>query len=164
MKRPRSVTIIGWLILFQGLFFLLRASSLLLTLGAINLAELAPELNAALPEYGLRGVSQGIADAAIGVFGFVSGVGLLRQRPWASLMAMIIQGSHLSIGLFGYLRGMPPYFEMLFAMVLVFLLNQRDLQRALSAAQHRDDPRSIRTVEDDLAAAAEVQSEVAQRQ
>ena len=49
---------------------------------------------------------------------------------------------------------------MLVSVVIVLYLNQRDVQRSFSAAQHRSDPASTRTLEADRAAAAETQREV----
>ncbi|MCG8350030.1 MAG: hypothetical protein MI924_19875, partial [Chloroflexales bacterium] len=103
------------------------------------------------------------AYITLGIFAMVSGIGMLRMRSWAWLMAMIIQGIAMTIGLFNYFQGQPSYLEMLFSVIIVFYLNQRDIQRAFSVAQHQKEPMSLRTVESDRAATAEAQATLARR-
>jgi uncharacterized membrane protein (DUF2068 family) len=70
-----------------------------------------------------------------GIFGIVSSIGLLRMRPWAWLMAMIVQGISMILYLADYIRGVPNYVGMIFAVFVVFYLNQRDIQLIFDVAR-----------------------------
>jgi uncharacterized membrane protein (DUF2068 family) len=167
MKRTIGVTIIGWFVLLQGVVQIILSSLLL----SVIIAQWTPtpplDRVIVVADEG-RSATTGImllssAYITLGVFAMVSGVGMLRMRAWAWLMAMIIQGIAMTIGLFSYFQGEPSYLEMLFSVVIVFYLNQRDIQRAFSVAQHQKEPTSLRTVEADRAATAEAQATLARR-
>ena len=157
MRRPLGVTIIGALVLTQGLAFGLLGSLGTIAPLAAKAGLLPPEVLAALPPLHRREEILAVGALMLGSFGLVSGIGLLRLRPWAWLMAMILQGINLANELVGYTRGSAVYINMGLSVLIVLYLNARDIQRAFSAAQHRADPVSRRTVADDQAAAAEAQ-------
>ncbi len=162
MKRPLSVTIIGALVLTQGLTFGVLGSLATVVPLAAEAGLLPPEVLAALPTLPPRAEIRAVGALMLGSFGLVSGIGLLRLRPWAWLMAMILQGINLANELFGYARGSAVYPSMALSVLIVLYLNASDIQRAFSAAQHRADPVSHQTAEEDHAAAAEAQREVAE--
>ncbi len=151
MKRPLSITIIGVLILCQGLVFTAVAGVTLPLISAIMFRWLPPGYVAELPNYTQRELLFVGAALVIGVCCLVSGVGVLRLRSWAWLMAMIVQGINLSSELVNYLRGHPVYFNMLVSVIIVLYLNQRDIQASMNAADYRRDPSSRITVEPDQA-------------
>jgi uncharacterized membrane protein (DUF2068 family) len=161
MRRPFGVTIIGALVLAQGLGFSLLGSLATVVPLAAEAGLLPPAVVAALPALHMGEEIRAVGALMLGSFGLVSGIGLLRQRPWAWLMAMILQGINLTNELFSYARGSAIYPNMALSVLIVLYLNARDIQRAFSAAQHRDDPESRRTADADQAAAAEAQREVA---
>jgi hypothetical protein len=49
-------------------------------------------------------------------------------KPWAWLASMTLQGFSLFAALYGYLRHHPNYISMALGILLVFYLNQRDVQ------------------------------------
>lgn len=99
----------------------------------------------------------------LGVFMLVGFVGIMRLQSWAWLMSMIVQGVNLAILLAEYVRGLPSFWQMFVGTALVFLLNQREVQRAFTVAQHRAEPTSIRTAQEDQAAARETQATLSRR-
>ena len=149
MKRPLSITIIGVLILCQGLVFTAVAGVTLPLVSAIVFRWLPPGYVAELPNYTQRELLFAGAALVMGICCLVSGVGVLRLRSWAWLMAMIVQGINLSTELFNYLRSQPVYFNMLVSVIIVLYLNQRDVQASMSAASHRRDATRLLTGEPD---------------
>jgi hypothetical protein len=162
MKRPLSVTIIGAMVLAQGLAFGVLGSLATVVPLAAEAGLLPREVLTTLPHLPPREEIRAVGALMLGSFGLVSGIGLLRLRPWAWLMAMILQGINLANELFGYARGSAIYPNMALSVLIVLYLNARDIQRAFSVAQHRDDPVSRRTADEDQAATAEAQREVAE--
>lgn len=160
MKRPFSITIIGVVILLQGVFFTAVAGFVLGNVSAVLFHWLPPDTINTLPTYSQRELLFVVVALVMGICCLVSSVGVLRLRSWAWLMAMIVQGINLAAELVSYLQGTVGYFNMLVSVIIVLYLNQRDVQRAFSVAQHRSDPASTRTAEADRAAVAEAQREV----
>lgn len=56
--------------------------------------------------------------------------GLWAYRRWAWVATMVVVGLYLILGLWRYLQGNPDYFSMLLDVVIVFYMNQRDVQNA----------------------------------
>lgn len=161
MLRPRSVTITAWLQILYGVVIIATA-----TIGLVSLAE-GDLLGGLLIERVLDLVGFGLAlligRLVLGVFMLIAGLGLLRLKSWAWLMAMIIQGLLLALLLLEYWNGTPLYAELLVSATLVFLLNQREVQRAVSVAQHRSEPTSLRTAQENAVATREAQANLARR-
>ena len=86
-----------------------------------------------LPRPGMPGLEDADLDrliryaAAAGYF--VVAVGLWTFRRWAWAALMIVVGLSLGEGIVWYLRGEPRYATMLCNVLIVFYLNQRELQR-----------------------------------
>jgi hypothetical protein len=135
MKRPRSVTLIGTALLLHGLGLTLFGGTLIGLILAWEAGWLAPDSAAQVADLNLPSLLVLVSVAVQGIFGIVSSIGLLRMRPWAWLMAMIVQGISLIVYLVDYIRGMPNYVGMIFAVFVVFYLNQRDIQLVFDVAR-----------------------------
>jgi hypothetical protein len=163
IRRPRSVTIAGWLIVLQGLG-LLGVVGTALVLRFTGDGGLLPAWMATRVPIGRQvdlvlALGQLVLVAAM----LVSGYGVLRLRRWAWPLAMIVQGLNLALLLYEYARGLEPFVEMCAGAAIVFVLNQREVQRAFSAAQHRAEPASLLTAQDDRAVAQETHESLARR-
>lgn len=164
MKRPRGITLLGALILIEGLLFAIGGS---LALVVFILRQVAgPELQ--LPSFDLTSLIRHpvigpSAFLVLGSFGIVGGIGVLQLRSWSWLLAMITQGITLAIGISAYLRGTrdPLLFIGLFlGSAIVFVLNQRDTQSIFRMAQRHADPTGRSTVTDARLAVEEAESEL----
>jgi hypothetical protein len=137
MKRPRSVTLIGTALLLHGLGLTVFGGTLIGLILAHEWGWLPPDNTAQVAALQLPGLLTLVSIAVQGIFGIVSSIGLLRMRPWAWLMAMIVQGISLIIYLVDYIRGAPNYVGMIFAVFVVFYLNQRDIQLLFDVSRQR---------------------------
>ncbi len=138
MQRPRSATILGILVLGQGLIFIVVASLTLALLSPAVRETLAPLVGFALPTIRLSRILLAVAHLFLGIIGLVSGVSILQLRSWAWLMAMIAQGINLAAELYNYNQGQAQYVSMIFSVFIVFYLNQRDVQAVFQAVRHRE--------------------------
>jgi hypothetical protein len=68
------------------------------------------------------------------VLGCVIAVGLWRLKRWAWVAVMIWTGAALAGALVLYFRGQPNYPLMIEHIIIVFYLNQRDVQQAFGGA------------------------------
>ncbi|MGD9892156.1 MAG: hypothetical protein AB7U18_12795, partial [Dehalococcoidia bacterium] len=57
-------------------------------------------------------------------------VGLWLLQRWAWTGVMLYQGVLLGSGLVGYIRGEEPFFQLAIGVLIVFYLNQREVQEA----------------------------------
>jgi hypothetical protein len=65
------------------------------------------------------------------VFLLVSAIiGLILLKRWAWTLTMILTGVGLTHTIWGYFQGSPEYVAMLVYILMVFYLNQREVQRA----------------------------------
>lgn len=62
-------------------------------------------------------------------------VGLWRMQRFAWVLIMIQTGLFMASDLWGYFHGHPSYTSMLIDVIIVFYLNQREVQRAFSGTQ-----------------------------
>ncbi|HSD57266.1 MAG TPA: DUF2127 domain-containing protein [Methanotrichaceae archaeon] len=60
-------------------------------------------------------------------------VGLWRMQRFAWVLIMIQTGLFMISDLWGYFHGYPSYISMLIDVIIVFYLNQREVQRAFSS-------------------------------
>ncbi len=133
-RRPRALTILGWLLVLQGLLALMIFSALLAVLFALQAGELVIDL-AELSDPAGRGPVLLSAGAGLaGVFSLVSGLGLLRRQAWAWLLALITQGLLLLVALVDYWMGSPDFLTLALGLVHVYLLNRADVQQAIRPA------------------------------
>lgn len=139
MKRQFGVTIIGVLLLAQGLYLVA------LPLGVIFLKAL-PGADSFRPppvfDFAGLSTSEGfpaIFIGALGVFIMASGIGVLRLRPFSWLAAMALQGWTLLIFLLGGVsRGGSSYPAVLLSVVIVFYLNSRSVRRTFDLVRDRE--------------------------
>jgi hypothetical protein len=170
MKRPRSVTFIGVLLLVQGLVLSI-APGVLIGFIMTDYMDMLPanepvNLSVVLQESTLSFFSSFV----VGIFALVSSIGLLRMRYWGWLMAMIVQGVAMTIKLIEYWRGPSDYVQMFVSVIIVFYLNQRhiryffDMTRNPANLQREPDEKSrqIVDVEAEQAVTRESAPEVAQ--
>ena len=64
------------------------------------------------------------------VLSLVSIYGLWRMRRWAWFITMLDLGISMCVDIYSYFYGVPSYWSMLFNVLIVFYLNQRDVQNA----------------------------------
>lgn len=55
-------------------------------------------------------------------------MGILRQKRWGWTLTMILTGLALATNIWQYFQGEPQYFNMVLNIVIVFYLNQREVQ------------------------------------
>jgi hypothetical protein len=60
-------------------------------------------------------------------------VGLWRMQRFAWVLIMVQVGLSMAFDLWGYFHGYPSYVSMLIDVIIVFYLNQREVQRAFSS-------------------------------
>jgi hypothetical protein len=128
IERPRSVTILAFLQVLQSLGFL--------GFGVMQVLEFEwPEAVVwQTPETFIPTVIElmvsGIGLIFVGVLMLIVTIELLRLRSWAWILSMSVQGMGLFAALSGYLRGEPNYLSMALGVLLVFYLNQQEVQDA----------------------------------
>jgi hypothetical protein len=138
MKRPFGVTIIGALLLLQGLVLVVsvavgvwlrithqgdgQQTTIVIAFGGFMLYEW-PAV---------------VVGGALGVFSVAAGIGVLRLHPWAWFVAMVLQGWTLATLLVDYfIRGGGSYLNMLLAATIVFYLNTRSVRETFDLARSR---------------------------
>ena len=113
-KRPFGVTIIA---LVQALSTLLVAAFVVVERGG---------------DFTIH--DRGLSAAGVGLIlvGLVIAVGLWRLKRWAWVCVMLWTGLELAASLVTYFRGAPDYLSMISGIIIVFYLNQADVQAAFT--------------------------------
>jgi hypothetical protein len=126
--RPKSVTILAVLQVLQSLGFL--------AFGTIQIANYEwPDViywdtpETLIPTF-FDLIQSGIGLIFVGVLMLIVTIDLLRLKGWAWILSMSVQGMGLFAALSGYLRGEPNYISMFLGVLLVFYLNQQEVQDA----------------------------------
>jgi hypothetical protein len=132
MMRPRGVTIIGCLLIVEGLVLGVSVGSAILAGGMTPDQQVIRSIGA-VPAGGWIGVG---AYAIVATLMLAGGVALLMMLPWSWTVAMLLQGYALTLNLWSYFNDHPLYLQMLIAVVIVFYLNSRDVYGALRASPH----------------------------
>ncbi len=133
-NRPFGVTVIVVLLLLAAVIAL--PASLLGLVGTVSSeGEIAP-----LPDRTTIDLIGTLAVLLVlGVSALAAAVGLLRLQRWAWVLTMLLVGTQLATNLWQYfVAGERPYLEMLVDVLLVFYLNQREVQRAFGQRAARD--------------------------
>ena len=68
-------------------------------------------------------------------------LGLLFLKRWGWILTMILTGIGLYFTIWGYFQGTPNYIAMILDLVIVFYLNQRDVQLPFL---HAETPRNVK--------------------
>ncbi len=136
VKRPRSLVILVMLQVFQGLglifysIYISRVYGWGFDRGEIQFLEIAPfEL--------FDVISSGFLFVTLGVISLFLAFALWMVKRWAWIAAMALQGLSLSAALLGYIRQNPNYVSMVLGILLVFYLNQQDVQMAFRRKAER---------------------------
>ncbi len=130
MKRPFGVTLVGVLLLVQGLFLMVLASAAIFLNATLHSGRLGPLLAIDFARLTVTDPFSAVLVGALGVFIALSGVGVLRMLPWAWLAAMALQGWTLAVFLLAYFtRAQSSYPSVLLSVVIVFYLNSRTVRR-----------------------------------
>jgi hypothetical protein len=130
MKRPFGVTLVGVLLLVQGLFLMVLASAAIFLNATLHGGRLGPLLAIDFARLTVTDPFSAVLVGALGVFIALSGVGVLRMLPWAWLAAMALQGWTLAVFLLAYFtHAQSSYPSVLLSVVIVFYLNSRTVRR-----------------------------------
>ena len=125
-RRPFGVII---LVVFQ----LLTVGSLIIDLYQGNQRSFTPLLPIAL-------ISPNVPTVAgVLVFQLIVAVGLWLLKRWAWFLIMIQLGIGMSYGLWFYFNDTPWYLYMVYAVIMVFYLNLRDVQQAFERRSTAED-------------------------
>ena len=139
MKRPFGVTIIGILLLVQGLLLVASASAVILLGITPGVGHFQPP---SVVDFAGLSASDGLSAtlvAALGVFIMLSAVGVLRLRSWAWLAAMTLQGWTMAVFLLSDLtRGRSSYPTAIISVVIVFYLNSRAVRQTFDVVRTRE--------------------------
>ena len=141
MKRPFGVTIIGILLLLQGLALLASVAFALWVQLTHEGSELQSTLAVNLGGFTLNQWLSATVMGALGLFSAAAGIGVLRLLPWAWFGAMALQGWTLATLLLNYfVRGGGGYLSMLLGVIIVFYLNTRAVRDTFDLAQRGANP------------------------
>lgn len=128
-QRPRGVTVLGGLVLLAGLIVLVLAIVNLLVFFGALVVEPAPALEDELLFAILVGLAVGIALLA-------SGAGLLRLRPWAWWLALLVAIVAVIRGLFAFLAGLTEALTVLLSTSVGLILGVVILGYVVSVKRH----------------------------
>jgi hypothetical protein len=133
VKRPRSVTILVVFQLLQSITLMAYGGYRLVVAGWPSQAwEFSLDfLAAALVQV----ITSGAGLLVLGMLTFIIALQLFWMRRYAWLMAMSLQGIILLTSLIAYLRHEPRYILMASGVILVFYLNQNEIQSVLRGRQ-----------------------------
>lgn len=133
VKRPRSVTILVVFQLLQSITLMAYGGYRLAVAGWPSQAwEFSLDfLAAALVQV----ITSGAGLLVLGMLTFIFALQLFWMRRYAWLMAMSLQGIILLTSLIAYLQREPKYILMASGVILVFYLNQNEIQSVLRGRQ-----------------------------
>lgn len=128
LVRPKSVTILAVLQVIQSLGFLAFGTMQLLNYDwpEVIYWDTPETLIPSLFDI----ITSGIGLIFVGVLMLIVTIDLLRLKGWAWILSMSVQGMGLVAALSSYLRGEPSYISMFLGVLLVFYLNQQEVQDA----------------------------------
>ncbi len=124
-KRPFGISVI---IFDMILYALLLSLIFIASLGANYGDDAIQYLDMKRAPIGILMLQYGLFPIYI-IFEVVIIFGLWRLERWAWLLLMIQVGLSILIDIWGYFHGNPTYLTMLLNVIVVFYLNQQDVQR-----------------------------------
>jgi hypothetical protein len=128
VHRPKSVAILSGLQVLQSLGFLYYGITQVITHDwLVSPSEQTP---AALIAEAFEFITAGVGLILLAVLMLVVTIGLLRLWSLAWLASMTVQGMGLIAALLAYARQEPNYISMFLGVILVFYLNQQEVQDA----------------------------------
>jgi hypothetical protein len=101
------VKVLAWLFIAFGVLGSLLGLGLMALLGIIGVAGAAsdPDAWVALPILGFTGAALGVFMLALSLPGIVAGIGLLKFRPWARILTIVLSALNLMNIPFGTILG-----------------------------------------------------------
>jgi len=127
IQRPRSLAILVFLQILQAAGLLAYSLYMARVFGwgfytrEVKILQIAPfEV--------FEVASSGMLYLILAAITLFLAAALWMLKPWAWLASMTLQGFSLFAALYGYLRHHPNYISMALGILLVFYLNQRDVQ------------------------------------
>ncbi len=101
------VKVLGWLYIIFGILGTLIGLGLMTLLGVIGVAGAASDPDAwmALPVLGFTGAALGVFMLLISLPGIIAGAGLLKYRPWARILTIVLSALNLMNFPFGTIIG-----------------------------------------------------------
>lgn len=139
VKRPFGVTVIGVLLLLQGLALIMAVATDVWLQVTQRGGGLLPAATVDLTGLTLNGWLSIAVVSALGLFSVAAGIGVWRLRPWAWLVAMALEGWTLATLLLDYFsRGRSSYLSMLLGAIIVFYLNTRTVRETFDLARRRE--------------------------
>jgi hypothetical protein len=126
--RPRSVSVLAGIQFLQGLALAGWGTYLI---GLYGWPGVAVPPEPALPlAWILSELTSGFGQMLFSLPILFVAIASLRVASWAWMVAMTLQGLGLLIALFAYALDRPNYLAMLLGVLLVFYLNQQEVQAA----------------------------------
>jgi hypothetical protein len=91
------VKVLAWLYIILGILGSLFGLSLMALLSVIGVAGAASDPDAwmALPVLGITGAALGVLMLILSLPGILAGVGLLKYRPWARILTIVLSALNL---------------------------------------------------------------------
>ena len=128
-SRPFGLKAIIVLLLFQALLSIVVVIALLVTnVPILNAQPYSPNSQIVnLISYALLGVSR-----------FIIAVGLWRLRRWAWLWMMLQMAGSMAMDIQTYYAGQPLYVSMILNVILVFYLNQHEVQQLFTTPEEAE--------------------------
>lgn len=135
-QHSRRRPFVLWVLI---ILHIVQAASGLLILGFISLINVNSPLISeagldALQEYGKVPVLL-FASTSLLFIHLVLAYGLWRLQRWAWIMTMITLAFSMTLDILAFLDGTPTYFPMLINVLLVFYLNQAEIQELFATPQ-----------------------------
>lgn len=145
-RRPIAITIVGVLLIVTAFLnialgvFLVWVNNVALPQGTNIMAEL--ELTDGDLTDPVDILFEGVIYTVLGIVQLVIGIGFWRLARWAWVAAMSWQALKLLLELLNFFIGEIEPVSLIFAILLVLLLNQSDVRRVFGILQHESESSS----------------------
>jgi hypothetical protein len=132
-RRPRAVSFVASLLLFEALLVVLMGAVVL----GVRIASLPMPSSRPDDLFGpivdaLPGLGGAVVIITAGGGLLLAGIGLLRMSEWAWVLAMALQGFGLANALYAHFHGQPQYLTLALGSFVVLVLNQREVRQAFN--------------------------------
>lgn len=150
-KRPIAIAISGWILfigallnILIGILFLYAAGGFVRDPDAVIIFTDEDLAESEMHQEQL--ITEGVIDLVLGIVQLAITIGFLRVQHWAWVAAMSWQAVKLLFEIASVLLGGGTLIAILFACLLVFLLNQSDVRRAFNIRRQENEPSSVTTL------------------